>query len=366
MSGLNRILVIRPDRMGDVILSTPALDALRKNLPQSEIIVLVHKNVAALLRNHPSVDGVISYDPQACHQGILGLLRLRQQIRSYAFDAALFLQSNWRPVLATVLAGVKLRIGAISQLHTRLFYQRGIRQKRSRAERNEADYNLELAALLWEGAVPGREQFPARICIREEDRQATLQWLLRQGWKQGEPLTAIHPGMGGSALNWSFSRYFDLIQKLLSENQKNWIVLTGGQAESQLLANYQRALKEVAGHERVLIYSFREQQNLSGEVSPLKLAALFSWCSVVVAPSTGPLHLASAIGRRVVGLYSPIRVQSGTRWGPYVSDPKQVSLLSPQVECPEVFHCAGKSCEYYNCMDSVKVEHVLEEVRKSL
>jgi ADP-heptose:LPS heptosyltransferase len=80
------------------------------------------------------------------------------------------------------------------------------------------------------------------------------------------------------------------------------------------------------------------------------VAALYARMSVVIAPSTGPLHVAAAVGTPVVGLYPNLRVQSPARWGPYVADPSRAAVLMPAVDCVADPHC----------MQAITVETVVE------
>ena len=87
---------------------------------------------------------------------------------------------------------------------------------------------------------------------------------------------------------------------------------------------------------------------------------------MVVAPSTGPLHLAVAVGASVVTFYPPIRVQSAVRWGPYIPDESRASILVPEVYCGEDFRCRGSLCHYYPCMKSLTVAQALEQANIQL
>src|SRR5690606_9462974 len=91
-----RILVARPDRIGDVVLSTPTLRALRNAYPRARITVAVRSLVAPLLVGLDSVDELLLFDPEKEHAGIGGFFRLVERIRSGRFDVAVVLQSHRR------------------------------------------------------------------------------------------------------------------------------------------------------------------------------------------------------------------------------------------------------------------------------
>ena len=77
--------------------------------------------------------------------------------------------------------------------------------------------------------------------------------------------------------------------------------------------------------------------------------------SLFVGPSTGTTHIANALDIPQIAIYSPIKVQSALRWGPYKQGDK-VKVLVPDVVCGETKHCAGASCPYYECMSKIEVE----------
>jgi ADP-heptose:LPS heptosyltransferase len=96
------------------------------------------------------------------------------------------------------------------------------------------------------------------------------------------------------------------------------------------------------------------------------LGALMSWASVVVAPSTGPLHVAVALGRPVVTFYPPVRVMSALRWGPYLKNEARATVHVPDVYCGQDFQCRGSLCHYYPCMRGLTVDQAVESVRQYL
>ena len=104
------------------------------------------------------------------------------------------------------------------------------------------------------------------------------------------------------------------------------------------------------------IYYFNGIKNgLRQYMSVLSQAALF------VGPSTGTTHIASVLGVPVVGLYSPIKIQSALRWGPISKNPDRTKILVPDVICGEIKKCAERACPYYECMGKIEVEDVVKQ-----
>jgi ADP-heptose:LPS heptosyltransferase len=352
-----RVLVVRADRLGDVVLSTPVFQVIKENYPEARLTVLVRPEVAPLLRGLESVDEVLVLEPEA-HSGPRGFFRLVSDLRAGKFRIAVVLQSQWRVALAIFLAGVRYRVGPLSKLHSFLFYNRGLRQHRSQVEMHEADYNLQLLRRI--GIRVGSRQVPTAVHVPAEAREAAAQWLSGRGWTEAQPLIVVHPGMGGSALNWPEGHYLELIHALLREGRR--VLVTGGSGEEPLLTRLREALEtgQSDQKERALFYGGPGTRGVEF------LAGLYSFASVVVAPSTGPLHVAVAMGKPVVTFYPPIRVQSAIRWGPYLHDEALASILVPEMYCGEDFRCRGPICHYYPCMRSVLVSQAHEQVKSQL
>lgn len=347
-----RVLVVRADRIGDVVLATPVFEVIKRHYPQCRLTVLVREEVAPLLRGLSTVDEVMIFDPQGVHHGLRGLIRLWQEMRERRFRIAIVLQTRFRIAAAVALAGVRYRIGPLSRIHSFIFFNRGVRQHRSKVEMHETDYNLELLRRM--GVRVGTRSVGARVHVADEARGAALSWLEAQGGRAGKKFIAIHPGMGGSALNWPESHYVELARKLTEAGHR--VVITGGPGEVALLQRMREALAD----EPVLYWQGTAADGVG------KLAGLFAIADLVVAPSTGPLHVAVGLGKPVVTFYPPIRVQSAVRWGPYGRDERAASVLVPENYCGEDFKCRGNLCNYYPCMKSLTVLQAYEECEKQL
>ncbi|MEO5968295.1 MAG: glycosyltransferase family 9 protein [Bdellovibrionia bacterium] len=353
-----RILVIRPDRIGDVVLSTPVFELIKRHYPNAHLTALVQENVLPILRGLKSVEHFITFDPNGVHAGIKGFFRLVTEIRRRHFRIAIVLQTNWKVSAAIFFARVKYRIGPLSKLHSYLFFNRGKRQRRSHVEMHETDYNLQLLRKL--GARISTRQIPTEIFIPESTLTRASGWLKQKGWDSDKALILVHPGMGGSALNWPESHYIELIRSLVEEGRQ--ILVSGGPVENALLDRIETSLAEMPASEKtkVILYRSRPQNAPTGETVDF-LAALCSFSQLVIAPSTGPLHIAVALRKPVITFYPPIRVQSAVRWGPYLEDESQASILVPEVYCGQERECRGKVCNYFPCMKSLTVKQTLDE-----
>ncbi len=348
-----RILIVRPDRIGDVLLSTPVIAALKQHYPNARITLMTREFVRHAVENIPGVDEWMAYEPDGRHKGIKGFFALIREVRLKDFRIALVLHSHFKLAAAIYGAGVRYRIGPFSKPHSYLFFNRGLRQKRSHVEMHEADYNLQLLRRLGIRALT--RQYPLQVSIEESTKVEVAEWLKNAGMPEGD-MIVVHPGMGGSALNWPETHYSDLILALAKEGKN--VVVTGGPTELHLLERIEKSLGKYSN--RIVFFKNRGERRLDFLIGILDRA------KVVVAPSTGPMHLAVALNKPVVTFFPPIRVQSAIRWGPYTPSDERASILVPEAYCGEEFTCRGSVCHFFPCMKSIPVSLALHEVERQI
>jgi ADP-heptose:LPS heptosyltransferase len=356
-----RILIVRADRIGDVVLSTPVISVIHRNYPEARLTLMVQAPVAPLVSGISGLDGTLIYDPRGRHQGLGGFWRLVQDLRAGRFRIVIALQTQWRLGLAILFSGIRYRVGPWSKLHSYLVYNRGVRQRRSEVEMHEADYNLQLLRKI--GIRLGARPAETAIALSDSARAQARAWLLAQGWRAEAPLVVIHPGMGGSALNWPEAHYADLARRLLAQGAQ--VLLSAGPADRVAVERvHEGIVKAVSAEASAPAGLFVMDPVVERGID--FLGGLLELAQVVVAPSTGPLHVAVALGKRVVTVFPPIRVQSAIRWGPYLRDDARASVLHSEVYCGEDFHCRGAECHYFPCMKTVLPMQAFEEVIKHL
>src|SRR3972149_8227004 len=228
---MKKILITRTDRIGDVVLSTPVFKSIKNSLPSIPISVLVREYTKDIVTDNPNVDEVIIYDPEGEHKNIKGLLKLAKEIEKKKFDTALILFLDFKVGLLTFLSKIPRRIGPGTKL-AQIFLTDRIKQHRSKVDKHETDYNLELAEIL--GAKPVRQSeiyIPDEITKRVDNIFSSL--VNRQS-SISNPIVGIHPGSGGSARNWKPERYAELADKIIDKTGAV-IFVTGGPGEEDLV-----------------------------------------------------------------------------------------------------------------------------------
>lgn len=329
-----RILAVRTDRIGDLVLSLPAIQAVRKRFADADLDVMVSPATREVGERSPSVDGLLVDDRFGLHRGLRGFVALLGEVRRGKYDVVLLFHPTLRLALLFFLARVRERIGTASRLYSPLFTRR-VWHRRSRSERHESDYCLELAGLL---GVDQRPDHPL-LDLTEEDRS----WARERfaDWGVGEEqIVVVHPGSGGSARDWPAGRYRELVRRL-AEDETLRVVVTGTQGEAELVASV-----AVPGLDRV--------QTMVGGASIPQLSALLEASSALVTNSTGPLHLAAVVGTPTVSIFCPIVACAPRRWGPLGEGHR---VLAPDV--PPCRACVGEECEYYDCMALISIDEVM-------
>ncbi len=285
-----RALFVRLDRIGDLVLSLPTdqslpIDAVDWWVPQGLSFVT---NDALPPRNSIEL-------PK--RQSLLGVFKLASLVRRNHYDFVVVFQAPWWVSLVVWLGRVPIRIGVKSQWHSFIFFNHGVRQKRSRAEMSELEYGYRL---LEEGLdLPTHSLSRASLKLRSKSGPFGL---LKTGLMTND-FYVVHPGMSGSALNWPTEKYVELIQTLA---RKAKVAITGTANDEAFLAPLKAALGVNA--ENVVW--------LDGKLSGDELIAVLENSRAVIAPSTGVLHLAASTGRPTIGLFSQVVVQKALRWGP--------------------------------------------------
>jgi ADP-heptose:LPS heptosyltransferase len=287
---LDKILIVRTDRIGDVLLTTPVSTALRHTLPQAKITWLVRPYAAPLLEQNPDVDRVLLDKGQSAGE-------LAAMIEGEKFDAAIVALPRWRIAWALWHAKVPVRIGPASKLYSVLFTHR-LYQHRSEGKKHEADYNLELL----EPLGVSFKRYPTRLILTDAERKMARKILESHRISFSKPVVVLHPGSGGSSARWPLTHFMVLGDRLQAAGCD--VVVTGGPGE-----DYQYIM--IDNMHRIPVFI------AAGSVTLRELAALYSWADLIVTNSTGPLHLAVALEVPTVSVYSPIPTCHPRRWGPY-------------------------------------------------
>jgi ADP-heptose:LPS heptosyltransferase len=331
---VNRFALIRTDRIGDLVLSLPVAEAIKEAVTGAHVSFVVSPYNAPIARACPFVDDVIEYSERTDRLG--GLLRLVRELRSRKFDVALFLRPTLRAAAAAAVAGVSVRVGTAFRFYSLLFTRR-VPEHRRHAERHECEFNM---ALLESVVDLKRTDYRPRITIDGAAAGFADRAVARLGL-EGKDFVIVHPGSGGSARNFTPGSYAWLADRIEGDLGTD-VVFTFGPGEESLIDE---------------IDSMRKDRSTRLEGSPdlIELAAFIYRAALFVSGSTGPMHIAAAVGTPTLSFFSPVRSTSPRRWGP-LSEKRSV-IIPPVPECPT---CINEKCEYYDCMERIDRSAVVE------
>ncbi len=336
-----KVLVVRVDRLGDLVLSLPVFAAGKAARPDWEFHALVAPGCAPLVESDPNVAAVWTWSPVA---GPAAGAELVAALRAERFDAALLLQFNAPLARLLKQAGIGRLHGPLSKPASWFLLNRGTWQRRSRSGRHEMDLNLELLARMLGARLPTAG--PVRLHVSAAQEQIGRDFR-REMAPGAERVAFVHPGSGGSALDWDPARFAHLAGQLA--DQPGWRVFVTGQGGDgpAVLGMQAAGLDPRVG---VLLdrYGLRE------------FLGVLSAGDAFIGPSTGPLHLASALGLGTVGIFPPAPAMHPRRWGPRGPWNR---VLAPEVACPGRHACRLEKCSLHNCLGEVTVAAVAGAVR---
>ena len=291
---VHRILVIRLDLLGDVVNSMTAVAALHERFPRARITMLTLPYTAAIPRQFPYVDEVLTLDTNMVRRprNMLRLstyrtfLEMGLTLRRGHFDLCVSLFGLMASIWAFV-SGARQRIGYKRESYPYMFTD-PLPGRRFNRRQHEVRWDLDLAAA---AGAPGTWRYPT-LHVQGEARARVADRLAELGVAPGDRLVGIHGGaVNGSAKRWPATHWAALADRLI-EREGTKVVLTGSAAERPIA----EAIRDKMRNAPLL---------LTGETDIDELLAVLDRCDLVISGDSGPLHMAVALGRPTVALYGP-------------------------------------------------------------
>lgn len=328
------VLVIETGLLGELLVVTPALRALKLARPGARITAMVSPGSAPILVGNPNVARLLPLSKKE-RGGLLGLLRIAAWIRAQRFDAALVFHTSFRSALLAALGGVPIRAGLVSEGRGFLLTHRAERDRNA----YEVDEHLKVIATL---GIPSDGR--ALGLFLTDDERGEAGDLLPERIP-GRPLVVLHPGASREIRRWPAERFAELGARIASERGAA-VVFAFGPRERDL-ADAVEAWHAGRGLRKPAVVFPRNVR---------VLGALFAHADAVVANNTGPMHVAVAAGVPGVFIHGPTPVR---RWQP--PGDRYVPVFADDVPCRpcDAPHCRMDSLA---CMEAVSVERVFSAV----
>ncbi len=352
-----RILVIRLDLIGDLVLSLTVVRSLKRTYPDAEIDLLAVPASGSIVLHDPDLHEVIGYDPNIWRRP-RALLRwknwreawkLLKRLRSRHYDLAISVFGPWAALLA-VLSAAPRRLGFGREGYFG-FMTDSVPGRHWHGDRkHEVDYCLELAQAA--GATVTPEDRVPHLYVEPKAQQAVEQLLSEAGVQECEdrPLIACHVSSNnGQSKRWPLPYWATLLDKLIRQQHAR-VVLTGTTADLPLIAEITRRMSE-------------QPINLAGKTSLPQLAALLQRADLMITGDSGPMHIAAAVGTPLIAIHGPTDpAQSGP------ISPKATILRSP-IWCSPCYRATNTAdCRFYTtqCMKNVTPAQVFAVVQEKL
>jgi lipopolysaccharide heptosyltransferase II len=357
-----RILVIRLDLIGDLVLSLTVVRALKRTYPEAEIDLLAMPASAKVAIFDPNITEIITYDPNIWRRpkALLQLKNWREaralwrKMHARHYDLAVSVYANWAAILA-VASGAARSVGYGREGYPGFMTDSvpgGIpgrwRHYAPLDDKHEVDYCLELARAAGATLTPA-DRIP-RLYTDEQTQRSVEQLLSAGGVQPGQPIIACHINSNnGQSKRWPVPYWATLIDRLISKAGAA-VVLTGAPSDLPQIETVTQRMREQA-------------LNLAGKTSLTQLAALLQRADLLISGDSGPLHMGVACDTPIIGIYGPTNPSLG---GPVSPD---ATILRSGIWCSPCYNARDTAdCRFYTtqCMKNILPAQVFEAAQQKL
>ncbi len=376
-----KILIRAANWVGDAIMTTPIIRAVRKNYPQAHITLLAKPWVIPVFDDNPYIDDIMVYENSTRHTKGFGTLRLARDIRKKKFDIAILMQNAFEAALITFLGGVPVRIGYNTDGRT-LLLNPSIKMDKRLKKGHLIDYYRGI--LKGAGLVDDGRKLD--LFISDSERQEALSIIDSYGLIDSDynknclkrkPIIGINPGAtGGTAKRWFPERYAELANRL-AQRFNTKILIFGGPSDFELGEQIKELTQSFNGssqYSNSLSNNLNDKQNshfdssvcvnLAGKTTLRQAFALIEQCDLFITNDSGLMHAAAALETRQIAI-----IGSTDHIATAPSSLNSVMIRVP-VACSPCLkvHCSKKESDvdYHTCMKKISVDMVMERCESVL
>lgn len=278
-------------------------DILKLNYPEAEIDFMVNKKISELIEHIPNITNIIGIEK-------VRLNEIKNICKTNKYDIAILVKPEFMIALALFLSGIKYRLGSAYRWYSFLFNLKH-KQHRKYSVKHEAEYNTDL---LDELNCKRTGKSKPVLTVEQENDEKIQQRFKELSLNNSNKKIIIHITTGGSALTWRTENFIELVN-LLSHKGEYTILLTCSSEDKKIINSFYQKLDKT---DNVYIFT---NMNLK------EFAALIKSSDLFVSNSTGPIHIAAAVGCFCIGFYSPRITESAVRWAP-ITEKKYIFELS--------------------------------------
>lgn len=322
---VRNILITRTDRLGDVILTLPLINETKRIFRNSKIYFLVKEYTAGLIEDYRDIDFTVT------EESISTFPEKYSYFKNKKIDLAINVKPEFSLALLFFLLRIRYRIGTGYRWYSFLYNCR-VYEHRKDSVKHESDYNLNLIGSFFKIGKPEKKFYfgfteKERIKLNEKTG----------GIVEGKYII-IHPGSGGSAKDLPVENLTEFTNEFLKSYSEYKVILTGTDPEKEIAG---KILNSVYEEHRNRVFDFTGMLNLR------ELMILTDNSSLFISNSTGPVHIAGALGKNIIGFYPVEAPMSDVRWKPLSTN---TIILKPLTDK------AG--------MESITKEEIMKAVKK--
>jgi lipopolysaccharide heptosyltransferase II len=336
-SANERILIFNVNWVGDVLFSTATIRNIKYNYPDSFIACVIPSRCYPVLEGNPYIDQIIIFDEGKEHQSFVSKLKFIFLLRSMKFDMVFLLHRSLTRALITWLAGIPVRIGYYSQKRS-LFLTKNI-MPAPQDTVHRIDYYLNL---IERSGLKVKDRY-TQFFLPAYSHEVIDGFLRKNSVTENDFVAGINPGGNWGPKRWRKEHYALLADALAREFGAK-VIITGSHDDVSLAHEIQALMKTSA------IFA-------CGALDLKEFGALCKRFDVFISADTGPLHIANAVGtKKIIGLFGPTH--------PLITGPfprENVIIIQKKTGCQIPCYCVD--CGNNRCMDAIKPEDVLAQIR---
>lgn len=311
---INRILISRTDAIGDVVLTLPMLAVLKEKFPLAQITFLGTNYTKAITDSHNYIESFINWD----NLKTLPFAQAVEEIKKYNFDICIHVFPNKQFAKIAHKSKIPFRIGTSHRIFHWFTCNVKVNFSRKKSDLHESQLNMKLLKPLGLSKIPSLESISTYFSFKEIKSQNHL---VQNSINNQKFNIVFHP-FCNSGYGWPLENYKELIE-LLPEKKFN-IILTGNPKESVLV----KSLFNNSYPDNVI--------DLSGKLNLQELIELLNSVDGLIAASTGPLHIASALGKKTLGFYTMRKPVDPGRWQPIGKQASFIVYSKNDLSCDSI------------------------------
>lgn len=333
------LLLIRSDRIGDVILSLPLAEIIKKHYPDCKVTFLLREYTKDLTQSNPFIDEILVLKE---NDGDIDIKYSLKMLKDKNFDTCITVYPTLKIAWLVFRTGIKNRIGTGYRWYSFLF-NRKVYEHRKHADKHELEYNVNLLKEIGIDETITKDNVHFFIDVDKSADAKVNRILFDNQIDTKKPIVIVHPGSGGSAVDLPVEKFKQLVEFLVNSNIQ--VLVTGSESEKAFCEN-------------LVINS--PVKNFAGNFSLKELVALINKADVFVSNSTGPIHIAAALDKYSIGFYPNLTACLPKRWGPYSNKSK---IYMPENNCED---CRNNRCTKTECMNSINIEKVHSDIIETI